>query len=133
MTRTLLDLAKNNINVCDIVLNNREDNDEIIIDIVGFHVQQAVELAIKFLFEINGVEYPKLNDLMQLSYLALKSGIDLYLTEYLDDRLDVLNSWEANATRLTNYKLELNNVTEMLNEVKLYISIVEQKNILSLY
>ena len=125
MTRTLLDLAKNNINVCDIILSNRKSDDELIIDIVGFHIQQAVELTIKFLFEVNNVRYPEINDLAQLSYLSTENNINLYLTKYIDERLDVLTSWEAKAGYVADYNLELSKVIKMLDEVKLYISIVE--------
>lgn len=54
MSETLLDRAFTNYEAARVLLNNMS-HDEMFLNIAGYHLQQAVELAIKFLLEMGGV------------------------------------------------------------------------------
>jgi HEPN domain-containing protein len=64
-------------------------------DVVGFHVQQAVEKAIKSALASQGVEVPRTHDLTYLVEVAMERGIEAPLS--LDDA-ERLTPW-AVATR----------------------------------
>ena len=56
---TLLDKAVQNLNCATIIFNSNLVQDEVYLNYVGYHLQQAVELSIKYTLENNGVEYNK--------------------------------------------------------------------------
>lgn len=52
-------------------------NDDMADDPVGFHAQQAIEKAIKAVFVLHAVDFPRTHDLEYLIELAGESGIDV--------------------------------------------------------
>lgn len=59
-------------------------------DVVGFHVQQAVEKSLKAILAVRGFEVPRTHDLTYLVELAGDAGIEVPLS--LDDA-DRLTPW----------------------------------------
>ena len=97
------------------------DGDEDQLNIVGYHLQQAVELAMKYLLEQNGIEFPKTHDIDQLIRIARTNDIDLYVSEYLDDHAEMLSLWEAKSRCILGYAIEARKVERMIQEVGLYL------------
>lgn len=56
---TLLDKSIQNLNYAKILYSSELTLDEAYLNYVGYHLQQAVELSIKYMLEMNGVEYSK--------------------------------------------------------------------------
>lgn len=96
--------------------------DEEQLNFAGYHLQQAVELAIKYLLEQNGVEYPKTHDVDQLIRIAKDSDVELYLNEYLEDHAEMLSMWEAKARYVLGYAIESKKVERALAEVDAYLA-----------
>ena len=86
MSETLLDKAKQNY--------------------VGYHLHQAVEIAIKYELSIHAVPYQKIHDITQLIQLANQNGVDLDLPEYIDEHSEMFTLWESRTRYIINYRLE---------------------------
>ena len=130
-TETLLDKAVQNLNCAKALYNSELVEDEAYLNYVGYHLQQAVELSIKYQLELNGVEYNKTHDIEQLIQLAKASGVELFITDYIDDKAEMFSSWEAKTRYILNYKLEERKVSVALTEVDKYISsLINQKDLL---
>lgn len=118
---TLFDKAKQNLNCAITLYNSNLIEDEAYLNYVGYHLQQAVELAIKYQIEMNGVEYSKTHDIEQLIQLAQSRNADLYVSDYIYDKAEMFSSWEAKTRYIMNYKLERKKVSTAIIEVNKYI------------
>lgn len=119
--QTLYDKAASNLRLARLTFDNRGDDDALL-NYVGYHLQQAVELALKYLLEQSGVEYPKTHDIDQLTRLAREAEVDLYLTDYLEDHAEMLSQWEAKARYVIGYSIEAHKVERALGEVDAYLA-----------
>ena len=97
MSETLLDKAKQNY--------------------VGYHLHQAVEIAIKYELSIHAVPYQKIHDITQLIQLANQNGVDLDLPEYIDEHSQMFTLWESRTRYIINYRLEKRKIERALEEV----------------
>ena len=119
--KTLFDKAVSNLQVARIVLAQGTD-DEGQLNIVGFHLQQAMELALKYLLEQDGIEYPKTHDIDQLIRVGREAGVDLYLSEYLEDHAEMFSQWEAKSRYVIGYAIESRKAERALEEVDDYLA-----------
>lgn len=124
MSKTLLDKAKTNYHTCNIILERATDDEELL-NIVGYHLQQAVELAIKYLLERNGVEYPKVHDIGQLFNLARDHNIVLDDSDdYIEDHADMFTTWEVKTRYILNYSLDLQHIQKVMPHVGAFLDFV---------
>lgn len=123
---TLFDKAKQNLKVAESIYSTIAINDEAYLDYVGYHIQQALELSIKYMLEMNGVNYPKTHDIDQLIRLANINNVELYLNEYIDDHSEMFSLWEARTRYILNYRLEKRKIERSLTETKLYLDVIEK-------
>lgn len=121
--KTLFDKAVSNLQVARIVLAQAAD-DEGQLNIVGFHLQQAMELALKYLLEQDGVEYPKTHDIDQLTRIGREANVDLHLSEYLEDHAEMFSQWEAKSRYVIGYAIESRKAERALQEVDDYLASV---------
>ena len=117
---TLFDKAKQNLNVAKAIYSSFS-NDEAYLNYAAYHIQQALELSVKYLLEMNGVVYPKTHDIDQLIQLADNKGVNLYLSEYLDDHSEMFSLWEARTRYILNYRVENRKIQRALTETEIYI------------
>ena len=126
---TLLDKAVQNINIAKTIYYSELIADEAYFNYVGYHLQQAVELSMKYLLEKNGVEYSKTHSIEQLIKLGNESNIDLHITEYIDNKAEMFSSWESQTRYIISYKLEKRKVSQALTEVENYlVRIIDNEN-----
>lgn len=123
---TLFDKAKQNLKVAESIYSTIATNDEAYLNYVGYHIQQALELSIKYMLEMNGVNYPKTHDIDQLIRLANINNVDLYLNEYIDDHSEMFSLWEARTRYILNYRLEKRKIERSLTETKSYLDIIDR-------
>ena len=123
---TLFDKAKQNLKVAESIYSTIAINDEAYLNYVGYHIQQALELSIKYVLEMNGVNYPKTHDIDQLIRLANINNVDLYLNEYIDDHSEMFSLWEARTRYILNYRLEKRKIERSLTETKSYLDVIEK-------
>lgn len=123
---TLFDKAKQNLKVAESIYSTIAINDEAYLNYVGYHIQQALELSIKYMLEMNGVNYPKTHDIDQLIRLANINNVDLYLNEYIDDHSEMFSLWEARTRYILNYRLEKRKIERSLMETKSYLDVIDK-------
>lgn len=123
---TLFDKAKQNLKVAESIYSTIAINDEAYLNYVGYHIQQALELSIKYMLEMNGVNYPKTHDIDQLIRLASINNVELYLNEYIDDHSEMFSLWEARTRYILNYRLEKRKIERSLTETKSYLDVIEK-------
>lgn len=122
---TLLDKAYQNVEVAKMIFNSSK-GDEIYLNYIGYHLQQAVELGIKYGMECFGVEYPRTHDIEQLILKCKDDDIDIGITDYVDDHSEMFTQWEAKTRYIKNYRLESRKITKALCEVPKFLdSILE--------
>ena len=120
--RTLYDKAVANLRTAQILFDHDADDEEQI-NAMGYHLQQAMELALKYLLEQNGVEYPKTHDIDQLIRMGREAGAELYLPEYLEDHAEMLSQWEAKSrTTFSVTRIESRKVERALSEIDDYLA-----------
>ena len=123
---TLFDKAKQNLKVAESIYSTIAINDEAYLNYVGYHIQQALELSIKYMLEMNGVNYPKTHDIDQLIRLANINNVELYLNEYIDDHSEMFSLWEARTHYILNYRIEKRKIERSLTETKSYLDVIEK-------
>lgn len=124
---TLFDKAKQNYKVAKIIYSTTASDDEAYLNYVGYHLQQSVEFTLKYILEMNGIEYPKSHDIEQLIRLANKNNVNLYLTEYIEEHSEMFSSWEAKTRYILNYRLEEKKINKAIEELEKYLEIVENE------
>ena len=109
---TLLDIAKRNLYTEQLLWKNMGD-DEGYLNIIAYHLQQAVELTLKHALELEGIEYPKTHD------------IDDLLNRYPGDEFDSLLPWAAAITNMEAKTRYVKNYRVSLKTIKAVFPLVE--------
>lgn len=122
---TLYDKAAANFR-CATAILAAADGDEEQLNMAGYHLQQALELTLKYLLEQYGVEYPKTHDIDQLIRLGNENGAELHLTEYVEDHAEMFSQWEVKSRYVIGYAIEAKKVSRALDEVDEYLAVVAQ-------
>lgn len=122
---TLFDKAKQNFHVAKNI-HNLADEDEAYLNYVAYHLQQSVELTLKFYLENNGVHYPKTHDIDQLIRILRTQEIACPFTEYIDDHSEMFSLWKARTRYVLNFSAERVKVERAISEVGKFLDAVER-------
>ena len=79
---TLIDKAEQNLH-CAAALKEAFSSDDSYLNYIAYHIQQAVELTIKYILENNGVIYPKTHAIDQLIIIMKDNQLGDMITEYI--------------------------------------------------
>lgn len=120
-TKNLLDKALTNFDCAKIIRNSINNEDEEMINLVGYHLQQALELSMKFTLEMNGIEYPSTHRIEDLIKIAKNNNVDLHINEYIKEHDALLTSWEANTRYIIGYLIELEKIDKAIPEMESYL------------
>ena len=103
MNETLLDRAISNFRAAKLNFDHRNE-DEFYLNLTGYLLQQATELALKHLLETHGVKYPRTHDIGELLGLVQDNLLDA------EDNLlmmsGTITNWESKTRYIKNYFLE---------------------------
>lgn len=102
-------------------------DDEEQLNIVGYHLQQALELAIKHILFTSGVSLPKTHDIDQLIVCAKDNDVDLFLSDELILKAPLISNWEVKTRYILGFKLEVQIVQGVLHEIEQYFEILYKK------
>lgn len=116
---TLYDKALANYN-CACILRNHMSDDEEQLNIIAYHLQQSVELALKYLLEQSGVEYPKTHDIDQLIRIGRENNVELCLTEYIEDHAEMFSLWEAKSRYVLGFLAEVKKIDDAIAGIREY-------------
>lgn len=97
-------------------------NDEEQLNIVGYHMQQALELGIKHTLAMKGVPLQKTHDIDQLIAYAKANNIDLKLPDYIIEKADVITLWETKTRYILGFQIEISRIEKMLNALDEYFT-----------
>ena len=125
---TLLNKAIENYNVA-IMIRNQMDGDEAFLNYIGYHLQQSVELCIKYQLDTQGVEYPKTHDIDQLIFIAKRNNAQLIMTDYIEDHSEMFSQWESKTRYVLNYRLEEKKVDSAIHAVSQYLDKILNREI----
>ena len=116
MSETLLDRALRNFKAAQVNYQYRTD-DEFFLNLTGYLLQQATELALKHVLEINGIKYPRTHNIDELlGLLPVSLG---YRLDNLFMMSGTITNWESKSRYIKNYFLEE-------RQIKLGFSVVEE-------
>ncbi len=122
---TLYDKAAANLRSAHVVFGHA-DGDEEQLNVAGYHLQQAMEFALKYLLEQNGIEYPRTHDIDQLIRMGNEAGIGLWLPEYLEEHAEMFSQWEARSRYVLGYAIEARKIERALKSIDDYLAVVAQ-------
>ena len=117
---SLLNRAIVNYNAAAVLLDNLAV-DELFVNQIACNIQQSYEMAIKYLLELNGVEYPKTHDIDQLIRIANSAKVNIFISDYLDEHSEMISQWEAKARYVMGYLVELRKIERAMADLKDYL------------
>lgn len=79
-------------------------------------------MAIKYLLEQSGVEYPKTHDIDQLIRLAAEKDVELFLADYIEDHAEMLSQWEAKPRYVIGCSIAQRKIERALEEIDSYLA-----------
>lgn len=93
----------------------------------GYHLQQALELAIKHIFCVKGLPLQKTHDIDQLILYATANNVDLFLPQYFIDKAEMISNWESKTRYVLGFKLEEEKIRTTIDELQKYFEILSRK------
>ncbi|MCH1942421.1 HEPN domain-containing protein [Holdemania massiliensis] len=122
---TLFDKAQQNLKVAKKIYTLAEE-DDVYLNYVAYHLQQAVEMTLKYYLEENGINYPKTHDIDQLIRIIHKDNVPCPITEYIDEHSEMFSLWESKTRYVLNYQTERRKIERALEEVNVFV--IDAKN-----
>ncbi|MCQ2776099.1 MAG: HEPN domain-containing protein [Bacilli bacterium] len=113
-------IAVTNLNSA-IILFRYAIQDETQLNVAGYHLEQALEFALKFELEMNGISYPKTHDIEFLIKLAKDGGIQLNISDYIEDHAEMFSSWESKSRYILGYSIEYKKIETSIKEIDEYL------------
>lgn len=104
-------------------LLNTPENDEAYMNTVAYHLQQAVEKTLRAFLECVGVTVPNTHDIDKLVRMSKNNGSQAILTDWIEDKADMLTRWEADTRYDIDYCVEKEKVQSGILEVKLFLDL----------
>lgn len=122
---TYLDKARNNYRLaCDII---KTYIDEGMLNLAGYHLQQSVELALKHVLMMNGIDFPKVHDISQLIQILQENELEEYVNDYIDEHSEMFTMWESKTRYILSYSIERRKVEKAIREVGTYLDLIDQQ------
>lgn len=107
---TLLGFSEIDMHAADLMLKNLT-GDEQELNVIAYHLQQALEKCIKFQLEMKGVNYKDTHDIEDLldSSKDIKVGMNINLRAELAS----MSSWEFKTRYIKGYRVELESINTL--------------------
>ena len=123
---TYYDKALANFKHAKIVYAFARDDDEQL-NLIAYHLEQALELAIKYILFMNGAPIQKTHDIDQLINYATKNNIELYLNEYLLEHAEAISNYESKTRYIMGYSVAIKQVKNLIQALDDYFLVLVQK------
>ncbi len=118
MGETLLDRAAFNLEMAQYSLKKLNDGDERVLNVVGYQLQQAVELFIKHFLETESTGFPFSHDIDTLLDLLEEAETSVVLTDEIRALSGTLTLWEAKTRYVKDYLASKKSILYALNAVE---------------
>lgn len=122
--RTYLDIAKENLILAKNIYESFDD--EIMLNYAGYHLQQSVELTLKYILFMNGIDFPKVHSINQLINVFEKNDMLDLIPEYIDDNSDMITNWESQTRYILDYQITRRKIVKAFPEIENLISNVAE-------
>lgn len=119
---TLLDIAVHDLMAAKIIYNHKSD-DEILLNQIGYFLQQSVELALKHHLEMQAIEYPRTHDIEDL--LSLLPDQEDF--EYVDNLSGKITSLESKTRYIKNFKVSKKTIDKVMKVAEKLIHDIQEK------
>ncbi|MCD7817877.1 MAG: HEPN domain-containing protein [Lachnospiraceae bacterium] len=96
-------------------------NDEAYINNVAYHLQQAVEKTLKAFLECTGVTVPNTHDIDKLVRMSNNNGSCVAITEWIEDKADMLTRWETDTRYDIDYCVEKTKAAAGLGKIREFL------------
>lgn len=103
-SETLLDIAERNLSAGK-TLKKEYPNDDGMPNLIGYHCQQAIELALKHILETHTVKYPRTHDIVDLLEL-IPSDYPNILND-VDKYANKISNLESNTRYIKGYRAKV--------------------------
>lgn len=123
LANTYYEKALSNLKTAKIIYKMAANDDEQL-NIVGYHIQQSIELAIRHILALHGIAFQKTHDLDQLIVLAKNNDVELFLPEYLKEKADVISLWETKTRYVIGFRVEQGRIEKALTELERYFEVI---------
>lgn len=120
---TLLDIAKRNLVTAKTMMQFAESDDGYL-NVVGYHVEQSIELALKHYLETHGIKYPRSHDISQLTEYISDDQMEPF--EAIEDYAANITSMEAKTRYIKNFRLSHRIVSKSLKLAEDLIAFLEK-------
>ncbi len=118
---TLFRMAMNNYKAAS-TLYERRLGDELELNLVGYHLQQSVELCLKHVLEVGGFKYPKTHNIGDLLILIEESdSCVLRCSNYILDHEERFTEWKFQTCYVKSYSVEDRKIAQALPEAKKFL------------
>ena len=101
-------------------------DDTAYLNLMAFHLQQAVELAMRHLLSEGGAPCPETHDIEQLLRIGRANGIDMNADGYIAEHAEMFSCWRTKARYQVGYKVELHKVQAAMTEVRRYLGTIKE-------
>lgn len=127
LANTYYEKALSNLKTAKIIYKMAANDDEQL-NIIGYHIQQSIEFAIKHILALHGIAFQKTHDLDQLIVLSKNNGVELFLPEYLKEKADVISLWETKTRYVIGFRVEQSRIEKALIELEKYFGTLSSIN-----
>lgn len=100
---TLMDKAVRNLAVAKLLLEKLDDGDDGMLNMIGYHLQQAAELFLKHYLETESTGFPFTHDINILIDLVDESELSVKLDDSFRMIAGNLTEWEAKTRYVKEY------------------------------
>ena len=97
--------------------------DEYYINTIAYHLQQAVEKTLKGYLECVGVTVSNTQAIDKLVQMSKNNGSMAVITEWLEDRVDMLTRWEVETRYNLDFKIEKDKVLKCHKEIGTFLKL----------
>ncbi len=98
-------------------------NDEMILNIAAYHLQQTVEKTLKGALECAGVTVPNTHRISKLIKMIFDHGANLAITDWIDDHSEMLSEWEAQTRYNMDFLVEKRKLDTAIKEIQNFLHI----------
>ena len=121
------DIAVGNLKAAQAIMSCA-DGDEAQFTRAAYYVQQSLELALKYILFENGIDTIKMktHNLPKLADIAKANKIELFLPEYIQERLYIYTDWESKTRYIAGFFVEQHQIERSIEEVYKYLEKLPQ-------
>lgn len=105
---------------CELFYSHSDD--PYYLNMSAYHLQQSVEMTLKYEMEQNGIEFQKTHNITQLIQMIRGSGADIDIPDFIDDASERFTVWEATARYELNNFVEYRKIKDAIPHVREFIN-----------